>query len=145
MKLMIIEISSYLIFAISLGYFFGWSISRAMLRSAFQKQIKAFKKKYHYAAEGIDEIQQELALFKSKNSDLNSINNKILLENSNRKLLLNEIGIKYKELKKRNNQQTITIETLNHQLSDKENELIRLKKEHEAKIKALLYEHHFKS
>ena len=142
---MIIEISSYLLVAISLGYFFGWIITRAMLRSSFQKQVKAFKEKYRYAAEGIDEIQQELALFKSKNGDLHSINNKILLENSNRKLQLHDIGTKYKELKKHSTHQTVTIEKLNFQLSFKENELIRLKKEHEAKIKALLYEQHFKS
>jgi len=139
MKLMIIEISTYLIVAISLGYLFGWIITRLMLKGSFEKQVKAFKQKYRYAAEGIDELQQELILFKSKNSDLHSINNKVLLENSGRKLQLNEIQIKYKELKKLNVYQSSAIKKLNLQLLDKENELLHLKQEHEAKIKPLLH------
>ena len=131
--------------AISLGYLFGWLITRAMIKTTFEEQIKAFKERYQYAAEGIDEIQQELVQSKVNNSDLHSQNNKILLENSSKKLQLHEMGTKFKALKKINTTQDNAIENLNVQLSDKENELIRLKKEHEAKIKALLYEQNFKS
>jgi chromosome segregation ATPase len=145
MNPIIIEISSYLISAISLGYLFGWLITRAMLKSSFRQQVQAFKEKYHYAAEGIDELQEELAQSKSRKSDLESKNNKILLESNSRKLQLHEIGIKYKELKKLNINQTSTIEKLNFQLSDKENELIRLQKEHIAQIKDLLYQQNSKS
>jgi hypothetical protein len=126
--------------AISLGYLFGWLITRAMIKTNFEQQVIAFKERYQYAAESIDEIQQELVQSKSINSDLNSHNNKILLENSSKKLQLHEMGVKVKALKKINTTQDNSIKNLNIQLSDKENELIRLKKEHEHKIKTLLYE-----
>jgi len=145
MNPIIIEISSYLIAALSLGYFFGWLVTRAMLKGSFVRQVKAFKEKYHYAAEGIDELQQELLQSKSQKSDLDSKNNKIILESNSRKLQLHEIGTKYKELKKLNTHQNSIIEKLNFQLSDKENELIRLQKEHQAQIKALLYQVNSKS
>jgi hypothetical protein len=139
-KAIIIEISSYLMVAISLGYLFGWLITRAMITTKFEQQVRAFKERYQYAAEGIDEIQQELVQSKSINSDLHSQNNKILLVNSSKKLQLHEMGAKFKALTKINTTQNNTIEHLSIQLSDKENELIRLKKEHEHKIKSLLYE-----
>jgi len=135
----IVEIALYLLVSISMGYLFGWLIAHAMLKNKFERQIEAFKENYPLISEGREEIQQELFNSKSISKELQSKNNKILLENNNKKLQLHEIGIKFKELKKKHLLNESLISSLKHQLTEKENQLIQIKQEIESQKKLLLF------
>jgi len=122
---LITEIALYLMIAILFGYLFGWLITGALLKEKFEKKLNNYKKVLSNNSKTTI-LEEELHQYKIENSQLISENNKVLLDNNEKKLQIHTINKKLAEvddLKKRLKDKNLTIEKLTFQLSIKENEL----------------------
>jgi small-conductance mechanosensitive channel len=134
MNEIMIEISSYLIIAIMLGYIFGWLVTKASRKERFIKNSIRVDK------EELNKLTQKLIKCQSNHTALLSENNKILLENREQKLQLHQINKKLIErdllIKDKNN----TIKTLNQTVEEQKDNLKQKLQEYESEIEAFVNE-----
>jgi len=123
-----IEITLYLMVAILFGFLFGWLITRALLKEKYERHIAQYKELL-FSTKNVNIVEEELAQCKTANSKLTSENNKVLLDNNEKKLQIHTISKKLaevKDLKKRITEKNSIIEQLTFKLSTRENQLIQL-------------------
>jgi predicted RNase H-like nuclease (RuvC/YqgF family) len=124
-----IEIALYLMIAILFGYLFGWLITQALLKEKFERKISNYQEVLS-SNKNISILEEELHQYKIANSQLISDNNKILLDNNEKKLQIHSINkemVDVDDLNKRLKAKNRIIEKLTFQLSIKDNELMLFK------------------
>jgi len=124
---MMIEISTYLVVAILLGYIFGWLTNRAMRGEKLKGDFVKRKE------EELGHINEVLSEVKSLNTTLLSDNNKILLENRKQKLKIHQL---VKMLKKRDE----NVEELQEHIKKQKYYSQQKLKKHELEIEAFIEE-----
>jgi len=130
----ITEITFYIIVALLLGYLFGWLTSKALIEERLERKLQNSNSK------ALDEIQQELNRYKMSNDTLLSENNRVLRQNSEKKLQLHELKNRLDKLNLLVKSKNSAIEELTSELSNREKNLLELKKEHASEINAFVYE-----
>jgi len=129
---LILEISSYLIIALILGYLFGWLITKARLKETFLKK----EQELHLNIENQDEIETinaELIQYKQSKSELLASNNKIQLQNSENKLHIHNLNQKLSAKKEESN-------SYKKLLLEKNSEILEMKKNYETEMSAFMDE-----
>jgi len=129
---LMLEISSYLITALILGYFFGWIITKARLKERFLKKEQELHLNSQHQEE-LETIKAELIQYKQSKSELLASNNKTQLQNSKNKLhihnLVQELSIKKEE-----------VNTYKKLLLEKNHETLEMKKNYEIEMSAFIEE-----
>ena len=120
---LIIEIGSYITVAILLGLFFGWLITKLLLKDKCQKELSSISKE-------LLEFQEDNKQSKAKNKELHT----------NKSSISDESDEMYDNFKKRLQGKDELITALNNKLSFEEENQIELKKKYEEEIDAFILE-----
>ncbi len=136
----IIEISSYIIIAIFLGYLFGWLITKNIIEDRCEKRLKEY---YNENAKEIQEakrIKQELEHYKKTNKELIEENSRLALGYNGQKYVLDEHNATLDEFQRLLKSKNDVIEKLTKKLSKLEDSMLALKKKYDTEIDAFLLE-----
>jgi len=136
----VIEISSYIIIAISLGYLFGWLITKNIIEDRCEKRLKEY---YNENAKEIREakrIKQELEHYKKANRKLIEENSRLALGYHGQKYVLDENNATLDEFQKLLKSKNDIIEKLTKKLSILEDKQLALKRKYDTEIDAFLLE-----
>jgi len=124
----IIEISTYIFIAILLGLFFGWLITRLLLKERYQKDL--------------NEVSEELITYKEDNKLLKSQNKELNFRDDN--ATKEDTFVKQNgtpdEFKKRLQGKDELIAALTTKLSLSEEKQIEIEKKYEEEIDAFMFE-----
>ena len=122
----IIEIAAYVLIAILLGLFFGWLITKLLLKEQYQKKLTNISKE-------LFEYQEDNRRLKSKNKELNA-------NNSGKAYLLDTSNETADEFQKRLSGKDELIASLTTKLSQVEEQQMALEKKYEEEIDAFMFE-----
>ena len=136
----IIEISAYIFVAILLGYFFGWLITKLLLKERYQTHLDEIILKNNTEKEDINKIKDELFQVKKDNKRLKTQNKELSSGYSGQKYVLDEHNEVLDEFQKRLHSKDEIIESLTKNLSLVEEKQMAIEKKYEEEIDAFMFE-----
>ena len=135
-----IEISAYIFIAIILGYFFGWLITKLLLKERYQSHLDEIILKNNTEKEEINKIKDELYQAKKDNKRLKIQNKELSSGYDGQKYVLEEHNDVLDEFQKRIHSKDELIESLTTQLSLVEEKQMQVEKKYEEEIDAFMFE-----
>ena len=137
---LMIEISIYIFVAILLGYFFGWLITKLLLKEKYQTHLDKIILSNNADIEEINEIKDELLKYKNDNKRLKVQNKEFSLGYDGQKYVVDEDNITLNELEKRLYAKDDVIASLTTKLSLTEERQLEIEKKYEEEIDAFMFE-----
>jgi len=134
------KISAYIFVAIVLGYFFGWLITKLLLKERYQAYLDEIVLNKNIELEEINKIKDELFQIKKENKVLKANNKDLRFGYKGQKYVLNEHNTTLDEFQKRLKSKDEVISTLTSKLSLLEEKLINIEKKHDEEIDAFMFE-----
>ncbi|CAA6802854.1 MAG: Unknown protein [uncultured Sulfurovum sp.] len=136
-----VQITAYIFIAIILGYFFGWLITKILLRNQYQNKLEALNiKKSVIEEEVLKNLKDELFNYKKENKRLKKQNHKISSGYDGQKYILDEHNEVLDDFQKRLLKKDEVIEALTHKLSLSEEKEREIEKKYEEEIQAFMFE-----
>ena len=135
-----IEISTYIFIAILLGYFFGWLITKLLLKERYQNRLDEIILKNNTEKEEINKIKDELFQVKKDNKRLKTQNKELSSGYDGQKYVLEEHNEVLDDFQKRLHSKDEVIEVLTSKLSFVEEKQINIEKKYEDEIDAFMFE-----
>ena len=135
-----IEISSYIFMAILLGYFFGWLITKLLLKERYQSRLDEIVLNNHTEIEEINKIKDELYQTKKDNKRLKTQNKEFNSGYVGQKYVLDEYNTTLDDFQKRLHSKDEVIESLTTKLSLVEDRQMNIEKKYEEEIDAFMFE-----
>jgi len=135
-----VEISAYIFVAILLGYFFGWLITKLLLKKRYQAHLDEIILNNNTKTEDINKIKDELFQAKKDNKYLKSQNKELSSGYNGQKYVLEEHNEVLDDFQKRLHAKDEVIEVLTTKLSLLEEKLIKIEKKYEKEIDAFMFE-----
>ena len=136
----IIEISAYLFVAILLGYFFGWLITKLLLKERYQAHLDKIILNNTREMEETSEIRDELLQYKNDNKRLKVQNKAFSSGYDGQKYVEDKDTITVAELEKRLDVKDDVIASLTTKLSLEEEKQMKIEKKYEEEIDAFMFE-----
>jgi molybdopterin converting factor small subunit len=112
-----IEISAYILFAILLGYFFGWLITKLLLKERYQRHLDEIVLNNNMEMKEITKIKDELFQAKKDKKRLKTQNKELSSGYGGQKYVLAEHNETLDEFQKRLSSKDEVIESLTTKLS----------------------------
>jgi uncharacterized protein YeeX (DUF496 family) len=135
-----IEISTYIFIAIVLGYFFGWLITKLLLKERYQSQLDEMLVDNKTETEEINKIKDELVQVKKDNKRLKTQNKELNSGYDGQKYVLEEHNEVLDDFQKRLHSKDEIIEVLTSNLSLAEEKQMKIEKKYEEEIDAFMFE-----
>ena len=136
----LIEISTYLIIAILLGYLFGWLITSLILKEKYQNYLDEFIKNKNLEQDDLKQVKEELYQCKKERKELKQYNKKMSLSYGGQKHVLDEHNATLDTFQKRLLSKDEVISSMVGKLSLVEEEHSSLAKRYEEEIDAFMFE-----
>lgn len=135
-----VQISAYIFIAILLGYFFGWLITKLLLKERYQKRLNEVSLTNDIELEEIRKIKDELSQYKKDNKRLKTQNKEFTSGGNGQKYVLGEDNGTLDEFKKRLYSKDEMIATLTSKLTLMEEKQIKIENKYEEEIDAFMFE-----
>jgi antitoxin component HigA of HigAB toxin-antitoxin module len=135
-----IEISAYIFVAILLGYFFGWLITKILLKERYQTSLDEIILDKNIEIADITKIKDELFQTKKDNKRLKAYNKELNSGYDGQKYVLDEYNETLDEFQKRLLSKDEVIEKLTSKLSLSEEREMNIEKKYEEEIDAFMFE-----
>ncbi|HIP51329.1 MAG TPA: hypothetical protein EYG94_04490 [Campylobacterales bacterium] len=135
-----IEIGAYIFVAILLGYFFGWIITRLILKERYQNYLDEIILNNRTEAEELSKINDELLQYKKNNKHLRLQNKELSSASDTQKYVLGENNEPLDDLKKRLHSKDEIIATMTSKLSQMEEKQMTIENKYEEEIDAFMFE-----
>ena len=135
-----LEISTYIFIAILLGYFFGWLITKLLLKERYQTYLDEISLNKNIEAEEVQKIKDELFQYKQDNKRLKEHNKKLTSGYDGQKYVLDEHNETLDEFQKRLTSKDEIIATLTTKLSFAEERQMKIEKKYEEEIDVFMFE-----
>ena len=135
-----IALSTYIFVAILLGCFFGWLITKLLLKEKYQMRLDEVVLKNNTEVKEMNEIKDELFHYKKDNKRLKMQNKELISGYDGQKYVLDEHNVTLDEFQKRLRSKDEVIEALTSKLSLAEEKEMDLKKQYEEEIDAFMFE-----
>jgi hypothetical protein len=135
-----IQISAYIFVAILLGYFFGWLITKLLLKERYQTYLDEITLHEDIDMQEINKIKDELFQIKKDNKLLKAHNKELNSGYDGQKYVLDKHNATLDEFQKRLKTKDEVISTLTSKLSLSEERQMNIEKKHEEEIDAFMFE-----
>ncbi|CAA6826414.1 MAG: Unknown protein [uncultured Sulfurovum sp.] len=135
-----IQISTYIFIAILLGYFFGWLITKLLLKERYQHHLDKIVLNTNTGIEELNKIKEELYQYKKDNKRLKAQNKELNSGYAGQKYVLDEHNETLDEFQRRLHNKDEVIAALTSQLSLIEEKQRQIEKKYEEEIDAFMFE-----
>lgn len=135
-----IEISSYIILALFIGYFFGWLITKIIVREKYQEKLDHFISNKSVDVDEVKLLKDEVFKYKQQNKRLKAKNVRINSGYDGQKYVLEQHNETLDEFQRRLLNKDEVIETLTTKLSAVEEKQSSVEKKYEEEIDAFMFE-----
>lgn len=135
-----VEISAYIFVAILLGYFFGWLITKLLLKERYQAHLDEIILNNNTKTEDINKIKDELFQVQKDNKRLKSQNKELSSGYNGQKYVLEEHNEVLDDFQKRLHSKDEVIKVLTTKLSLLEEKQMQIEKKYEEEIDAFMFE-----
>jgi len=135
-----IEIGVYIFVAILLGYFFGWIITRLILKERYQNYLDEIILNNRTESEELSKINDELLHYKKDNKRLRLQNKEFSSASDTKKYVLGENNEPLDDLEKRLHAKDEIIATMTSKLSQMEEKQMTIENKYEEEIDAFMFE-----
>jgi antitoxin component HigA of HigAB toxin-antitoxin module len=135
-----IEISAYIFLAILLGYFFGWLITKLLLKERYQTHLDEIVVSNNIETEELSGLKEEIYQYKKDNKRLKHQNKELNSGYTGQRYVLEEHNTTLDEFQKRLHSKDEVIASLTSKLSLTEEKQMQIEKKYEEEIDAFMFE-----
>lgn len=135
-----LQISTYIFIALLLGYFFGWLITKSLIKERYQAYLDEFVSNNSVETEETRKIKDEIFQIKRENKRLKEKNKELSSGYMGQKYVLDEHNATLDEFQKRLKSKDEVISVLTAKLSLAEEAQRKIEKKYEEEIDAFMFE-----